>query len=346
MALGDREYRAVLDVVGEVHDAGSVAEMRALVLPALRHMVAAEYASYNEVGPDHALIGIADPELPDWAYEAWERHWTQNPLVQRHASTRDSRPYQWTDVVEPKEFRRTQLFAELYRPLGIDHQISFVLPSPANLTIGLALSRGGGRFSEPEREMLDLARPHLIQAYRNAQVKDALSALLDDVRRGVDATGQGVVVVAANGLVSFASARAAALVARSSAGELREGEAVPPGLIEAEHTSMLQLEGRDALLVRCVGGLEAGSKVLLLEPARQSLAPDLLEGLGLTPREAEVLAWLARGAETPEVASQLGISTRTVQKHAQAIYSKLGVRSRAQAVATAWAATEAAAAFV
>ena len=197
VALGDREYRAVLDLVGEVHDAGGVTEMRALVLPALRGMVAAEYASYNEVGPDHALVSIADPELPDWAYEAWGRHWAQNPLVQRHAHTRDSRPYQWTDIVDPAEFRRTELFDELYRPLGIDHQISFVLPSPADLTIGLALSRGGSRFSEPEREMLDLARPHLIQAYRNAQIKDALSALLDDVRRGVDAAGQGVVVVAA-----------------------------------------------------------------------------------------------------------------------------------------------------
>ena len=335
----------MLDVVGEVHDAGGVAEMRMLVLPALRGMVAAEYASYNEVGPDHALVSIADPELPGWAHEAWGRHWTQNPLVQRHANTRDSRPYQWADIVEPEEFRRTELFAELYRPLGIDHQISFVLPSPADLTIGLALSRGGTRFSEPEREMLDLARPHLIQAYRNAQIKDALSSLLDDVRRGVDAAGQGVVVVAANGTVAFASAKAAALVARSSAGELREGEPVPAGLSATERTSMLQMEGGDALLVRCVGGPEAGSRVLLLEPARQTLAPDLLEGLGLTPREAEVLAWFARGAETPQVASQLGMSARTVQKHAQAIYSKLGVRSRAQAVATAWAATEAAAAY-
>ena len=312
--------------------------MRASLLPALRDMVRAEYVSYNEVGPHCPMVALSDPLLPDWAHTAWARHSEQNPLLARHVRTRDSRPYQWADVAQVGDFRRTALFRELYEPLGIDHQIAFTLPSPAELTIAVALSRAGKPYSESEREMLDLARPHLIQAYRNAQVKDQLAALLDDVRRGVDAAGQGVAVLAADGTVSFASAKAAALVTRSGVGDLREGERPPRGLIPSERTAMVSLDGGDALLVRRVNGVEKGATVLLLEPARKALSTDVLRGLGLTPREAEVLAWLARGTDTPEVATELGVSARTVQKHAQAIHAKLGVRSRSQAVATAWAA--------
>ncbi|HVW19325.1 MAG TPA: helix-turn-helix transcriptional regulator, partial [Solirubrobacteraceae bacterium] len=66
-----------------------------------------------------------------------------------------------------------------------------------------------------------------------------------------------------------------------------------------------------------------------------------LAGLGLSGREAEALVAVARGRSTAEAAADLGISPRTLAKHLQRIHAKLGVRDRAQAVATAWAAAEA-----
>ncbi len=71
------------------------------------------------------------------------------------------------------------------------------------------------------------------------------------------------------------------------------------------------------------------------------LTPQTLEGIGLTPAEARTLAALARGGSTADVAAELGLSPRTVLKHGERINRKLGVRDRAQAIATAWAATEA-----
>ena len=79
-------------------------------------------------------------------------------------------------------------------------------------------------------------------------------------------------------------------------------------------------------------------RVVLLERAGRILSPEALRGLGLTPREAAVLYGFARGMEPAAVAAELGISPRTVAKHTQRIHAKLGVRNRAQAVATAWAA--------
>ena len=84
--------------------------------------------------------------------------------------------------------------------------------------------------------------------------------------------------------------------------------------------------------------------VILLEPSRRVLSSAALEGLGLTAREAQVLVAIARGRSTTQTAEELTISARTVHKHLQRIHAKLGVDGRAQAIATAWAAAEAASA--
>lgn len=61
-----------------------------------------------------------------------------------------------------------------------------------------------------------------------------------------------------------------------------------------------------------------------------------LEALGLTARQGEVLQLLATGVGEREIAARLGISQRTVQKHLQHCYRRLGVRDRSQAGAIAW----------
>ena len=53
--------------------------------------------------------------------------------------------------------------------------------------------------------------------------------------------------------------------------------------------------------------------------------------LGLTPRAAEALLWLAQGKTNPDIASILGITESTVKKHVQEIFDKLGVETRGAA---------------
>ncbi len=57
-----------------------------------------------------------------------------------------------------------------------------------------------------------------------------------------------------------------------------------------------------------------------------------LEQKGLTPREVEVLEWVARGKTNNEIGLILQISPRTASKHLEHIYTKLGVESRTAAV--------------
>ena len=86
-----------------------------------------------------------------------------------------------------------------------------------------------------------------------------------------------------------------------------------------------------------LAALPAGQAGLLDELSSPDLAEpgEALETLGapsLTPREHEVLELLAAGLSNKRAAKQLGVSEHTVKFHAQALYGKLGVGSRAAAV--------------
>ena len=61
-------------------------------------------------------------------------------------------------------------------------------------------------------------------------------------------------------------------------------------------------------------------------------SPRPLEELGLTPREAEVLFWVAQSKTNPEIGLLLEMSTETVKKHLQHVYAKIGVENRAAAL--------------
>ncbi len=57
-----------------------------------------------------------------------------------------------------------------------------------------------------------------------------------------------------------------------------------------------------------------------------------LKKLGVSPREAEVLLWMAQGKANGDIATILGCSHATVKKHSIHIFEKLGVESRAAAM--------------
>jgi DNA-binding CsgD family transcriptional regulator len=78
--------------------------------------------------------------------------------------------------------------------------------------------------------------------------------------------------------------------------------------------------------------------MLVIEPEVSGLTLPALEGLGLTARQAEALRWVALGRRGPDVARLMGLSPRTVEKHLQGAYAKLGASGASEAAATAWAA--------
>jgi DNA-binding NarL/FixJ family response regulator len=82
--------------------------------------------------------------------------------------------------------------------------------------------------------------------------------------------------------------------------------------------------------------LQRAAQQRVFAPCFDSATP--LVALGLTPREAEVLLWMAQGKGNPEIAIIIGCSPATVKKHTIHIFDKLNVEGRPPAMLCALAA--------
>jgi len=96
----------------------------------------------------------------------------------------------------------------------------------------------------------------------------------------------------------------------------------PDSPIKLELSVISQI-GSDEILLRLIEG----------DPNNDQLV--LRQKLQLTQREAEVLLWIARGKSNRDVADILTLSPRTVNKHLEQIFNKLGVENRTSAAALA-----------
>ena len=121
---------------------------------------------------------------------------------------------------------------------------------------------------------------------------------------------------------------------------LREdhGESLPILFVSADRTEASDrvaglLVGADDYLAKPVASDELVARV-----RRHLRRLETWNGAGvrLTVREREILRLLADGLAPPQIAASLGISPKTVSTHVEHIYSKLGVHTRAQAVASAF----------
>jgi DNA-binding NarL/FixJ family response regulator len=182
-------------------------------------------------------------------------------------------------------------------------------------------------------ELLARIRVHL----GNARVSRGSQAALDD-------SGRPLIAVNSTGRALWTTPRAAEWLGRLFPDDFANGGALPPALCAA--------------LARQVGGdgqgvvrhdLEDGRIELTLvsrsgsdewlfrlaeirEGAEQQL---LAQRHALTEREAEVLLWISRGKANREISEILGISPRTVNKHLEQVFEKMGIENRASAAAAA-----------
>lgn len=119
----------------------------------------------------------------------------------------------------------------------------------------------------------------------------------------------------------------------------RFGEQLPIVLVSAARTESHDrvaglLLGGDAYLSKPVAPDELLIHVRRLLTRARPLPPGVARTL--TARERQVLSLMAEGLKPSEIAAQLVLSQKTVGKHIEHIFGKLGVRNRAQAVAVAY----------
>ncbi|KYK46546.1 response regulator [Bradyrhizobium diversitatis] len=186
-------------------------------------------------------------------------------------------------------------------------------------------------------EMLARIRVHLGNA-----------RLTQSARTALDVSGRFLFAVNRQGNVLWATPQAQKLLSDHH-GAQADDFVLPPALLQwleqakAKGSSKSQgasLPDNPQLRLFYMG--ETAPNEFLLRLSRESgtaLPPEFTSELGLTTREGEVLAWLSKGKTNRDIAQILGLSPRTVDKHLEQIYAKLGVENRTAAAAIATNAT-------
>jgi DNA-binding response OmpR family regulator len=106
----------------------------------------------------------------------------------------------------------------------------------------------------------------------------------------------------------------------------------------SEPVSIRLKPSKSAVAMRLIYVTQIGADEYLLRLVEGEIGDDrtlLKQKLTVTDREAEVLLWIARGKSNRDIAEILDLSPRTVNKHLEQIYAKLGVENRTSAAALA-----------
>jgi DNA-binding CsgD family transcriptional regulator/GAF domain-containing protein len=341
----------LVDLIGAAYAFDDLDAFREGIPAALRASVPADVGSYNEFDDDPSRVWwTSDPHLPisDELGARFAELSPENPVLAHIARTQDGRPRRISDFLDRDAFHATRLYREFYRHVGVEQLVGMALPSPSPVVIGLGLTRDGDvAFSDEEVALLAAARPHLMRAYRQAELASTRSATIAALEAGLEALGTPVLVTDARGRVTMATPQARRLLVRrlgAGGSTTRLADDVRTALTrrhaaDTPATEPLRLpDGERTLTLRVLRGPDLGTDLIVVEPGNAGLSVVALEGIGLTRREAEAVRWLALGRRGTDIADVMGISPRTVEKHLENAYAKLGVSTASDAAATAWAA--------
>lgn len=196
---------------------------------------------------------------------------------------------------------------------GVDY-----LTKPINvdeLRARIRVHLANARSAQSARVALDAAGRHLLAVRSNGKV---LWSTPQAIRLVNAATGsdEGIELVVAR-IRAWMDER------RLSGPQKDPGFVVETGGEASLSLSFLGSIGQDEHLFRLTGQTQASDS----ERLKQHFA--------LTSRESEVLAWISKGKSNRDIGEILGLSARTVNKHLEQIYVKLGVENRASAAVKA-----------
>jgi DNA-binding CsgD family transcriptional regulator len=325
LARGDAER--LLRFVAEAESIGGDQPFTPDLLSELGRLIPADTVVYNELDRVRRrrllLVGRPDDEVDGVELDTetrWRVLLEEHPLCLRQQQG-DFGAVKLSDFLTQRELHRTWVYDNFFAPFDIEYELEVPIPSPLWHTKTFLFGRSGCDFTERDRLILDLLQPHLARIWLVARTRRLLSSALAELDRVDEHDPRGVILLGLGGEIEFASPPTERLLREFF--PARSGGRLPAALVEwldSGHTKpLIRRRGERRLTVQQADG------ALLLEERH--------EGIELTAREREVLAWVARGKTNPEIARLLWLAPSTVGKHLENVYAKLGVKTRTAAAA-------------
>jgi len=291
---------------------------------------------------------------PNRVFSAGERasfdaHFHEHPLVLYHSKTPGGATHRISDSLPDSQFRRTPLYNDYYRCVGIDHAMALPLYVDRRFLASFVFNRKRRDFDEAERDALDVLRPQLAALFGQALSQERTRSLLTQLDSLAAPGGWSAIELDGERRVVRASDATRERIAacwpdwKGGAGSrlpetvdrwLQERLESAEGLAGTAASGSLTVgRGGRALRVWLVPNPASGGGTLLfISLTVEADFPVSAAGAALTPREREVLQWAGAGKTNVEIGAILDMSPRTVEKHFEHIFEKLGVETRMAAV--------------
>ncbi|WP_407160699.1 response regulator [Bradyrhizobium sp. STM 3557] len=182
-------------------------------------------------------------------------------------------------------------------------------------------------------EMLARIRVHLANA-----------RMTQSARAALDVSGRFLLAVGRDGRIIWATPQAQKLLSDSFGPGAAEDVVLPEPLRQwleqaqegnGGTKTAAAIPDHPELKLHYMGSAGTNEFLLRLAKEQTSAPPAFSSEFGLTTREGEVLSWLSKGKTNRDIAQILGLSPRTIDKHLEQIYAKLGVENRTAAAAIA-----------
>lgn len=329
------DWRAVEDCLGACRAAPSLGEARTQMCLGLRQVFRADLVMWTSYAADWTPTGYDMSPRLDVAhlFGAFIAHFPEHPwyALMPRLATEGLTPF-LSDYISLRDLLRTGLWNEVYIHIYSKHQLGLGGRLGAEGYYTFGINRLGRDYGMREREIVRFMRPKIEQTIQ-AIVRQEKTGRLASTLGRFFAHGDNVYAwISRDGQVQELSEAAARLLG-SGERPLGAGATVPREVLLALRR-LSQPDGRGRRFValrqgKCEGmllslGADDGA-LLLLDPSVQE---DLSAQHALTRREAEVLHWLGDGKSNLEIAILCGISVRTVERHCENLFAKLGVESR------------------
>jgi len=351
MRLSHADWEQVSVFLQELYAQTDAARFPHILLTGLARLIPCENIGYNDINSRTNQVTVMVHPFVSKVFElapVLESLFHQHPQLTYFRENPDRLALQFSDFLSARQFRQTGIYQEFYRHIDAEHQIALVLSEQGATTdVGIAINRKHRPFSERDRAVLNNLRPHLIRARLNAAAITTAESRVQALTDTLDAGQGGLALVDNGGRMTWATPRVRRWlelyfphlwahsdclpepVERWMAAQLKalsEGTALAKVPVEfvAHHE-------RSTLTVR-FHSVQDGATRLVFSEKCELLAADRARELGLTAREAEVMHWIGEGKNNPEIAVLLNISSRTVHKHVEHIFAKLGVETRYAAI--------------
>jgi len=352
--LRQHDFHAIMETVEQLYTYQTPDACEAGIVESLMRLMDCDNLHLAEVNPKLRRVRWTsnwDPgqreTLPN-IREIIARHMHEHPfLLYWNPGRKILKPTRLSDLVSRPKWHDTGLYKELYRPFRMEHLIGAALPAIGPREVHIVGLREAIDFDERACGVFDLLAPHLAAVYRNAQAVGELETQLASLREGLEANGRAAILLGPGRRIRHISARARELL--TAYFHWTDRRALPAPLDDWLRRQGLTADAAVAPLRPLVAERDGrrltiqllrsnGGPFLLLSERKLRIAPADIASLGLSPRETEVLAWLAHGKSNAEIAGILGLSPATIKHCLERVYGKLDVGTRAAATAVAVAA--------